>query len=84
MNITKTVGTVGAVALTISAFVASIKLGVVVLFVVLILARLLRGSSSSGGIIGVDQQGQAHGQPRDEGNGGVGRPTFPSAWHRRP
>ena len=84
MNTTKTLFTVGAVTLTVASFVASIKLGVVALLVVLILALLVRSSSASGGIIGVDQQSQSRSRPKDEGNGGVGRQTFSSPWHGRP
>lgn len=83
MNTTKTLFTVGAVTLTVASFVASIKLGVVALLVVLILALLVRSSSASGGIIGVDQQSQSQSRPKDEGNGGVGRQTFSSPWHGR-
>ncbi len=84
MNITKTLGTAASALLAIAAFVVSIKLGIIVLVALLIVARLLRGPSESGGVIGVDQQSQARGRPRDEGNGGVGRQTFSSPWHGRP
>lgn len=85
MKFSKAWGVIAAAApLVIISFVVSVKLGVVALLAALIVARLLRGSSNSGGLIGVDHQGQAHGRPHDEGNGGVGRPTFPSPWHGRP
>ena len=85
MKFIKPLITVVAAVATIAAFVASFKLGVAVLLAVLVLARLVRGpSSDSGGVIGVDQQSQAHGRPKDEGNGGVGRQTFSSPYHGRP
>lgn len=84
MKHSKHLRSVVAALLTIAAFVVSIKLGIIVLVALLIAARLLRGPSESGGVIGVDQQSQARGRPRDEGNGGVGRQTFSSPWHGRP
>ena len=85
MKFSKTWGVIAAATpLVIISFAVSVKLGVVALIAVLIVVRLVRGSSNSGGIIGVDQQSRAHGRPKDEGNGGVGRQTFSSPYHRRP
>jgi hypothetical protein len=76
MNTPKILAAIGAAALTIAAFTASIKLGVVVLLAVLVLARLVRGPSASGGIVGVEQQSQARGRRPRTGNGGTGVQTF--------
>jgi hypothetical protein len=87
MKFNKTWGVIGGIVvaapLTIASFMVSIKLGIGVLVALLVLVRVLRGPSESGGVIGVDQQSQAHGRPKDEGNGG-GRQTFSSPYHGRP
>ncbi len=58
MKINKTWGIIGGVVvaapLTIIAFIISVKLGIIVVITLLILVRLLRGPSDSGGIIGID------------------------------
>jgi hypothetical protein len=53
------------------SFLASIKLGVVVVVAILIIARLLRGPSQSGGVIGVDHQNPPGTRPPQRSSGGV-------------
>jgi hypothetical protein len=80
MKFNKTWGTIGgfvvAAPLTGIAFMASIKLGIAVLVGLFILARVLRGPSESGGVIGVDHQ-NAPGQRPPRRNGGGIQTFFP-------
>ncbi len=71
MKISKNWVLAGAAPLTIASFVVSIKLGIVVLIALLVLRRLLRGPSESGGVIGVDHKNPPGTRPPRRNGGGI-------------
>lgn len=54
MKFSKPLGVVIAALITVTSFVVSIKLGIATVVALLIIARIVRGPSGSGGIIGVE------------------------------
>ena len=78
----KTVTDIGGVVMAVGMVVAGWYAGVLGILIVWAVVRSILGRSQGGGIIGVDQQGQAHGRPKDEGKGGVGYQTFVPPSHR--
>ena len=54
MKFSKSLGIVSAALITVTSFIVSIKLGIIAVVALLIVARIIRGPSESGGIIGVE------------------------------
>ena len=71
MKFNKTWGIVADAPLAIVSFIVSIKLGIVVVIALLILARLLRSTSKSGGVIGVDHANPPGQRPPRRNGGGI-------------
>jgi hypothetical protein len=72
MKFNKTWGIVVVGApLTIVSFVVSFKLGIIAVLALLILARVLRGPSESGGVIGVDHKNPPGTRPPQRNGGGI-------------
>ena len=71
MKVNKTLGIVVAALLAVVSFVVSIKLGIVVVVALLIVARITRGPSKSGGVIGVDHKNPPGQRPPQRNGGGI-------------
>ena len=76
MKLSKTLGVILAALLAAASFVVSIKLGIVSVLVLLITARILRGPSGAGGVIGVDHKNPPGTQPPQRNGGGI-QTVFP-------
>lgn len=71
MKVNKTLGIIFAALLTVISFIVSIKLGIVVVIALLIAARIIRGPSKPGGVIGVDHKNPPGQRPPRRNGGGI-------------